>query len=363
MNDFLKCSHVWRTTILAGAIAVAASGCAQRRGAAPQPVVSGTNSVMSEYHSPLARSELRERALDLLSEAGLSTYPLLRANAIEGLQPARARAEPLVRSGLNDENMGVRTVAAMTAGKLRLSESRAFIEPLLADESEMVRAAAIYALRRLGMGVSPTPLANFLHSPHANVRAHAAFILGELGDPSAVGMLTEAAGDDIPRAPLVDVKIMRLQIAEALVKLGKDEALETVRASLYPSRPEEYETAALAAQIIGQVGDQRSMSSLIYLTARVDEQQATMPAEVRLAAAASLAQLGNPRGSFIADEFWRHDQASLRAQSAFVFGETAVMANLPKLKEMLDDESGLVRVAAAAAILRITDRMAGDGAS
>ncbi len=309
------------------------------------------------FQDPLNRSALREQALVVLTTAGTNEDPLLRANAIEALHAAPGRVTDLVAAGLVDPNPGVRSVAAMTVGELRLTEKVPQVRPLLYDASPMVRASAIYALMRTATGVDPTPLAQMLMSEDVRVRAQAAFVLGELGDPSAVPMLKESDKDTPKKAPLAQVRILRLQIAEALIKLGETEAVEAVRAALYPSRPEDLEATALAAQIIGQVGDKRAGDQLMLLTAYKDEFR--MPAEVRLACAGSLAQLGFPQGAFIADEFWTSEIPALRAQSAYVYGETAQPENLTKLEALMKDDAGIVRVSAAAAVLKASDRLAG----
>ncbi len=299
---------------------------------------------------PGARESLRRRAIEVLTNAALGADPMLRANAIEGLHPEPVVLEPIVRAGLADANLGVRFVAAMTVGKLNMRRSAVFVEPLLNDPSPVVRAAAIYASRATGGNTDPNPLADLLNGPNPAARAQAAFILGEIGDASAIGLLRSAARRSTPLASPIEDRLARLQIAEALVKLGDTGAIETVRAALFPSRPEDLEATALAVQIIGNVGDRRSIDQLIYLSAR--EGADRLPAEVRLAAALALARLGNPRGSFIAEEHWTDPNPAIRAQAAFVLGETVGAGNLARLDKLLGDESGLVRVSAAAAVLR-----------
>src|SRR5688572_29029361 len=63
---------------------------------------------------------LRAPAISLLMQATESPSPLLRANAIEALQHDAEHIEQIVRRALGDENRGVRFVAAMTTGKLKL---------------------------------------------------------------------------------------------------------------------------------------------------------------------------------------------------------------------------------------------------
>ena len=107
----------------------------------------------------------------------------------------------------------------------------------------------------------------------------------------------------VPRASDTEIKLMQLQVSEALVKLGDDENVQSIRAALYPSRPEELEATALAVQILGQVRDKGSSGAMIHLAETKDAAGRPLPAEIRLGIAAALAKLGSPQGGFIADEF------------------------------------------------------------
>lgn len=310
-----------------------------------------------EELSPVRVSQIRERAVAALLDASAGADPQGRANAIEGLLSAPSRAREVIAAGLRDQNTGVRSVAAMGAGRLRLTDLVPELKRLAGDDSPYVRASAIYALVRcLGeKQVDETPLARILlNDPSPRVRAQVAFILGELGNQSAVGLLKTAARADLPRALPVEVRLMNLQIAEALVKLGEDEQVQAIRAALYPARPDELELAALAVQIIGQVQDRGAIDQLIYLSEYTDQAGQKMPAEVRLAIAEALARLGLNQGAFIADEFRENQSAVLRAQAAHVYGAIGKMENLPTLEAMLDDEP-IVRVSAAAAILDLLE--------
>jgi len=303
---------------------------------------------------PVQASIARERAIELLGASATSPSPQLRANALEALVDAPTRLEPLAAAGLVDENFGVRAVAAMTVGRAGLCQLAPSVRPLLSDPEPRVRASAIFALSKCGEPVDPTPLARvLLNDPNPQVRAHAAFVLGELGNPSALGLLREAARARFRMASQAEVRLFRLQVAEAMVKLGDEEQIQTISAALYPSRPEELEATALAVQIMGQLEAKPAIDQLIYLTA-YEDQGSQMPAEVRLAAAASLAQLGLPQGAFIADQYADAEIDAVRAQSAFVYGQTGRITTLPKLQAMLDDPSPLVAVAAAAGVLEIT---------
>lgn len=345
----------------AAAVAVTLLGGVGVSPAAAQDAAVGQAGQPGQALTAVQRSELRERAIALLTDAARSDEPQLRANALEALEWAPARLPPLVAAGFLDANEGVRAVACLVAGRRGLRDLRPSVSPLLNDASPSVRVTALYALAAMGDGVDRTPLAGaLLEAESPRVRALAAFVLGELGDRSALPLLRQSAMAAAPRAEPNEQRLFQLQLAEAMVKLGDEKRLEGVRAALYPARPEELELAALAVQIIGQVGDRASVSQLIALTA-YEEGGRQMPAEVRLGAADSLARLGRREGWFIADEYVENELAVVRAQAAHVYGRTGHAQNLPKLEALMADPVGLVRVAAAAAVLESLSGRAGRG--
>ncbi len=312
--------------------------------------------------APLRASMLRERALALLEEASRAEDPQLRSNAMEFANLAAIRLSGSLAAGLSDPSPAVRASALVTIGRSRLEDLVDKIPPLVEDSSPFVRASAVFALARLGRATdrSMSRLADLLFTdPSPRVRAHVAVLLGEIGDPSAVQMLREAAAADIPRASAIEIQLLRLQIAEALIKLGQERELPTIRAALYAARPEDLEASALAVQIIGQLRDKGSVDYLVWLSSQRDERGNPLPAEIRLAIASTLAQLGLPRGDFIADEFAQAEQPPIRAQAADVYGRLGMGRNLAKLERLMDDPSPLVRLYAAAGVLRTVNRLTG----
>jgi len=297
---------------------------------------------------------LRRRATAAMQGLSAHARPDVRANAIEGASflPRRS-AEPIVALGLSDANEGVRSVASMVAGRMALANLRPTLKGLtLPEESPFVRCSAIYALHEIGDQPDLTPIASFLlEHEDIKISSHAAFVLGELGNNSAVPMLEQGAVRRWPRESPIARRIYRLQIAEALIKLGQTEEFDAVRSALYPSRPEELEATALAVQILGEVGDRGSIDQLIYMAD--GKTGLPMPAEVRLAIAGTLADLGLRNGGYIADAYDDHEMDVLRAQAASVYGSIRRREHLGTLGVLLNDESPLVRVAAAASIIRI----------
>jgi len=338
---------------LAGCASSNKSASSSKPPASPQPEGS---TAAAQGPSALELSELREQALAHLAQAGSSPDAEERYNAIESTIPVPTRLEAAVRRGLTDPDDRVRIVAIMAAGRVGLCRVADQVRPFLGDQSEMVRAAAIFALVRCGEPIDQLPLASLLQHPRPLFRAHAAYILGELGNPSALPLLREAAMDPMARADPAQARIYRLQLAEAMVKLGESGALHEIRAALYPAQPGELEAAAFAAQVLGQVKDRASAAQLRYLTEANDPRAGRMPAEIRLAAANALVRMGYGDGTFVAAEYLTNQLPSIRAQAALLLGETRRRGNLPTLKGMMvSDQDALVRVAAAAGILRITD--------
>jgi len=340
----------------AGLAMLAASGSALAQKADPAPDKSAQT-----FADPLARSALRERAIALVIEATQSESPLLRANGIEALQPVPTRVEPVARAALTDANLGVRYTAAMTLGKLSLCESTPMVRPLLGDPEPIVQAAAILALKRCGVATDPTPLADLLFSSDPKKRSIAAFVLGEMGDKSAVPMLRSAAKETGGAGLPVEQRLLQMQIAEAMAKLGDPEALQAVRAALYPGADEEYEVAVLAAQILGELKDRAAVRELVNRIEERTDGTFTTPPELRLAAAGALAKMGYRDGAYVAEQNATSAVAPIRAQAAYVFGETVGEEGLARLEMLMDDQDPQVQLAAAAAIIKVVDRVAKQG--
>lgn len=299
--------------------------------------------------------ELRAGALRLLSQAADSTNALLRANATEAMQAARRdEAESIVRLGLADENRGVRFVAAMTVAELEMADLATLVEPLLDDPSGSVRAAAILALHRTGREVDPTPLSGMLMTNDAELRGNAAMVLGELGNPSAIPMLRSALREPLEMTTVTRQRIVELQIAEAMVKLGRTSELEVIHAALF--NPEQQaELVALACQILGRLGDPTYAPAMENKALTRGRQE--QPAEVRLAAATALAHLDPSKAPIsVPLEFVKHDRYELRAYAAASLGWFGDPLALGALRSLLADENPVVQVAAAGSILRITSR-------
>ncbi len=296
----------------------------------------------------------RQAALDMLVVATESGNALVRANAIEAFGVAPADAMPAVAAGLRDSNRGVRFVAAMTAGRLRLNTLVPRLREMRDDGSQSVQAAVLFALDACGEHVDLGPLAGMVMSDDPEVKGNAALVLGEIGEPSALPMLREAVGRRLASGDPARQRIVDLQLAEAMVKLGSDGELEVIRAALF-APDEQAEIVVFACQLCGRVGDRAYVATLRDIATRTEPR--IEPPEVRLAAVLALAQIAAELSiPQIPIEYLGHRRAEVRAQAAAALGWAGDAASLDPLAATLEDRNALVQVASAGAILRITGR-------
>lgn len=326
----------------------------------------------------------RARAAEVILDASRSENPRLRLAALEAASAAPHQALPLAQLALADENPAVRFGALVTIGKLQLEGLGQAAIDLVEDPDPSVRAAALFAAQRCGRQVDLSPLAQMLGSDRPALRGNAAMLLGLLGDPGAKPMLQEMASAPMRRVSPDQREWVRLQFAEAMVRLDPtdDEIMDAVRASVYSS----YEDIrVLGIQIVGDAQD-RAMQDWLGQLLRVSE-----PVQVRIAAAKALAQMGQTTGkkvlmqtsAYSGDDVRRDVQAFLndnrggqgeafqamqqllndpvtqaqvageiRAQAAFGLGELGDAETVGRLEAMLADPEPIARLAAAGALLR-----------
>ncbi len=308
------------------------------------------NSVDEAALSAIASENRFDRARRLLLAELDSTSPVVRANALESLHALPADAADGARRLLMDENRGVRFVAAMTIGKLQVKEVAHLLRPLVEDSSESVRIAARYALSRCGEPVELTPIGMALQSRDAEVRANAALVLGELGNPSAIPMIRQVAGSGSEIARPAVARIVDLQLAEALAKLGDESQRHTIRAALFAAEDQQ-ELAAMAAVMCGRLKDYEGIGSLKRLISADGLER--RPAEVRMAAAMALAMMGEQVPPEVALEYISSPRPEIRTQVALTLGEMGYQRGMFGLEELMEDSNPLVRVAAARSIVQI----------
>jgi HEAT repeat protein len=339
------------TTTAAGTPSMSLTVDAPREGVlarpAPRAVAAG----------PVDPQATRAAAIEVIRTASGSSSALLRAHAIEALASAPKELDSIVGRGLVDENRGVRFVAAMSIARSKRRELVHLVEPLLTDDSLSVRAAALAALATCGRRPDLTPLASMIRSDDPEVRANAYLALGvigqEHGGASAIPMVRESVGQGLPLADTARVKVIELQAAECLVRLGRSEEIEPIRAALF-APAEQAEVTALACQMIGRLKDGRSRPMLERLVEA--DGTSARPNEIRLIALEALARLGvDPTRILpVASSFIAARQPAQRAQAALAIGASGDASALGFVAPLLEDPDPIVRLAAASAILEST---------
>ena len=292
-------------------------------------------------------------AIEILRAAARTDWPLLRANALEAISYDRKALEAMVMASLNDENRGVRFVATMLVGREKLCDVGPLIETMLEDPSDSVRAAAIYALSACGDTVNPTPLAEMVASSNPEVRANAYVVLGLLGEASAIPLIRSGLGDGLGLVDPVRVRLVDLQGAAALVRLGDEREIEPIRAALF-APTEQAELTALAIQLVRQLHDEGARQMLVRLVEA--PMRESRPPEIRLAAAEAIAVLGAREPApliRLANEYIENPRSEIRAQVASLLGEVNDATALALLSDLMRDPDPIVRVAAAGSTLKL----------
>jgi len=137
--------------------------------------------------------------------------------------------EKLVEA-LKDKHMLVRSNAVMLLSKKPPQESTEPLIEALMDKDYLVKSNAMVALSSFGHEIFDRML-TALSDPNPDVRAGAAWILGELKDQRAIDALEKAAFDDYPLA--------RIQAKASLMAMGVIKPKKTEKMAEPEKKPEE----------------------------------------------------------------------------------------------------------------------------
>jgi len=310
---------------------------------------------------PLPAVAPEVRARELLLQAAGDDWALLRANAIEALMVRPDLLEPVATLGLLDDNRGVRFVSLMAIGRCGLCDLSDAVEASLDDPSESVRAAAIYALHACDRVVNPGPLGEMAFSSDPEVRGNAFMILGLLGEPSAAGLIRAAVGQETGLVDPARVRLIDLQAAAALVRLGDLREIDPIRAALF-APTDQAELTALSIQLIAQLNDEGARQMLVRLVEAPTRE--SRPPEIRLSAAETIAALGarDPAPLLrLASEYVESPRPEIRAQVASLLGEADDGASRALLVRLMEDPNPIVRISAAGSTLKLAGDEQTDG--
>lgn len=327
-------ARIVRVALLAALILAPLGGCAggasagQTRSEPPPPVPPRVDVPVDQ--------KLRDLAWQELSLAKGSPNPVIRAHALEGMKEGvGASAADAIISGLADDAAIVRFAAAMAAGELKLAEARKPLLQLIDDVDASVRVAARFALHRLGDTSRSHDLENTAKDPQARTRGDTALVLGLLGEPSAANVLIPMLADSDPG--------VRLQVAEALWRLGRDDGLERLVSYSLSGHADEQMIA------ISGLAAPRDRRVLGHITGNLTSDYQ----EVALVAARAAGMLGEDAGYGVALKGINSRDPRQRMLAALAFGAIGRTDAQDELAQLLRDPDHDVRIAAATSLLQL----------
>jgi len=310
--------------------------------------------------SPALIADIRKEAETCVERGMVYPFdPAVRAQAMEAAAQVLGNSGRFrIREGLKDQHPGVRFAAAMALGKLKDTGALPSLQKLTSDPDPSVRIGAYFALEKMGQTSTDNRLAwRDLLRKHekAEVRRNAVLALGQLGDKSVIPLLAATASTDSDDG-------VRLQALEGLALLGDKEAVNRFTFEAFGGVGYKQPFALLT---LGQVADDRTVPTL---RARL----ASSPyLEAQLAAARGLGAKGYADGFDLAIRSltWNKPNPSVpedrpetqimrvRSMAAMALGEIGDERALDKLRRAMENpEDPRVQLAAATAILMITDR-------
>jgi HEAT repeat protein len=308
--------------------------------------------------APVDPTQLRSEAVRYLEWYCLDDSAAIRVRALEALSDtSTAEAVQRFRYALSDDYWGVRFEACVGLGEAHEEDAMPLLRERLQDSHDAVRAAAIWALHRMTDQSHTSELASLLlEHEDAAVRRLTAQLLGRLGEPKSMVLLTRAARDRDQG--------VRWEATAAMARLGNEKAVQQLVYSAHSGFSDRQTFALLELALLAEP---KCESLFRY---RLEEGP---HAETRLVAARGLGRLGQPDGLRLALELLRFDQPDpspevvkvdppqqqigrVRTMAALALGDIGDESALGALAQVMRTDAPEVRVAAAKAIVEIVDR-------
>jgi len=286
------------------------------------------------------------KAIRIIQEGLADNDPLVRVHAIEVVASTRQlKLMPTVRRLMQDKFMPVRFAAALAVGDLEYSPAKRSLNQLLNDNDANVIIAAAYAMSRLGSFEHLQVLRKAAKSNDQTVRANAVLLLGKSGDKSSLELLWKALQDKDSDDRVV------YQSAEAIAMLGDERIYPKLWTMLISVH---WDWRRMGVLAMGKLGTLEAKNALIRM---LDDDVL----EVRLAAAEQLGVFRDPIGEPKVLEVFKKNlntgpdrQANERANvlTALAIGRICTPGLRKFLPQLLQNESKLVRIAAAKAVFQ-----------
>jgi len=311
--------------------------------AAPPPVVSPA---VSTAPVAVGIDAQYSNAIRIVLEGLGDKNEMIRVNAIEVVaSTGQARLMPKVQRLLNDKAVPVRFAGALAVGDMQYTLAKRSVMKLLRDRDLNVKIAASYAMIKLGHPEYTKVLHKAITSSDQTVRANAVLLLGKTGDKNALNALRWAL-----KQKNSDDKIL-FQAADSIAMLGDKQIYPTLWALLISTYADD---RVMGIQAMGHLGNTKARNALITMLG--DD-----VLEVRLAAAEQLGALNDTTGKpVVLDVFKEKLTADMEKQdielvymrTALAIGQIGTESLTKYLPKLLQNESKLVRLAAAKAALQ-----------
>ncbi|MBE3070639.1 MAG: HEAT repeat domain-containing protein [Planctomycetes bacterium] len=286
--------------------------------------------------APLTPAEGDDTPYEVLTEALRSPQPQVQALAAETFLVADRRP-PLgaVEALVDVPDPRVRTTAVALLGTTRRPQLTELFLRKDRDAEGPVRLAAAFGLAMAGNPSRVTALRDALASPVPSMRRTAAWLIGLMGNPTAVGLL---------RVKLDDLDaVCVLRVAEAIHRLGSNEGLERVRTLTGHDR---HMVRAFAARLLGHMGTTADIP-------RLEKLCQSRYLDVKYAAMAALAARGDLKRIGMLQDLAEAPDAQSRVLAMTELGESGYTPAIERLARFLKSDIPLERAAAAAAIVRL----------
>ncbi len=300
------------------------------------------------FNKENALYKLRPRALVIIKEALADDDRHIVNTAIEVVASTKQMdLMPRVEKLLLSDYITIRFAAAQAVGDTRYYRAKGSVEKLLNAPDEHTRIAAAYAMSQLGSAGSMGLLGEALKSQDQTVRANAATLLGKTGDTGVLKLLQWVQHD---KDSTDKVKLVAL---EARAKLGNEAIFRKLWAIAYSSY---WDDRIMAVKAIGALGTGKAKDVLIT---KLDDE---VP-EVRLASAEQLGILGDETGVPEVVEIFTSEpdpnlddrrRENVKILAAMAIGQIGTQELTRYLPKLINDDSRMVRIATAKAILQCT---------
>lgn len=304
------------------------------------------------------------QAPQLASDMMKSEDPEARRIAIDGVAKkiGKLMAEDLERA-VTDKDARVRRVAARWLGQIKDADAVAVLtRHLKSDPDESVRAASATALARIGIGNLESLATDALKDKALAVRIAAVDLLEAAKRPDRLQQVATSDADPMVAAEaaiaLEDRTLAKAAIDKAVAAegwtlragavnvaaraLGKDGAVALARQLL---ADKELGVRLAAARVLSHAGDKPAAAAVFV--------EALGAPDFALSAAGDLAEQGDARGLDALDAMVRDPKRSADQRAAAAAAHRSAHKVTPGLVAALADNSGVVRVEAAAALVML----------